>query len=66
MMTESFLALAKSAVPAVANHLWQSTVFAGLVTLTMLFLRNCRASVRYGLWFAASLKFLIPACHSGD
>jgi bla regulator protein blaR1 len=60
MMTELFLSLARSAVPAVANHLWQSTIFAGLVILTMLLLRNCKASVRYGLWLAASLKFFIP------
>ncbi|MBV9989934.1 MAG: hypothetical protein JOZ72_01460 [Alphaproteobacteria bacterium] len=42
------------------DHLWQSTVFAGgLGLLTLAFRRN-RAAVRYGLWFAASLKFLLP------
>jgi uncharacterized protein (TIGR03435 family) len=42
------------------NHLWQSTfclVIAGLLTLV---LRKNRARVRYGLWLAASVKFLIP------
>jgi len=42
------------------DHLWQSTLFAGaLGFLTLAFRRNA-AAVRYGLWFAASLKFLLP------
>jgi TonB family protein len=44
----------------VIDHLWQSTLFAlaaGLVTLT---LRNNTAGVRYWVWFAASIKFLVP------
>ena len=45
---------------ALFDHLWQSTLFAGaLALLTLLFRRN-GASVRYGLWFAASMKFLLP------
>jgi hypothetical protein len=43
-----------------ANHLWQSTLFAGLVWLLTLAFRRYRAPVRYGLWLAASVKFLIP------
>lgn len=43
-----------------AGHLWQSTVFlmaaAGLVML----LRRHSARVRYAIWLAASLKFLVP------
>jgi uncharacterized protein (TIGR03435 family) len=46
--------------PAVGNHLWQSTAFAAVVWLTTLFLRRNQARVRYGLWLAASVKFLIP------
>src|SRR5579863_7658232 len=42
------------------NHLWQSTVFAAAAGLLTLALRKNRAPVRYGLWFAASVKFLIP------
>jgi beta-lactamase regulating signal transducer with metallopeptidase domain len=45
---------------ALANHLWQSTLFAGVAGLLTLGLRRNRAAVRYGLWLAASLKFLIP------
>lgn len=43
-----------------ANHLWQSTVFAAAIWLLTLGLRKNRAAVRYWLWFAASVKFLIP------
>ena len=45
---------------ATANHLWQSTLFAGLAALLALALRKNYARVRYQLWLAASLKFLIP------
>jgi bla regulator protein blaR1 len=43
-----------------ANHLWQSTFFAAAAGLLTLTLRGNRASVRYALWLAASLKFLVP------
>ena len=42
------------------NHLWQSTLFAGLAGLLTLALRNNRAQARYAVWLAASVKFLIP------
>jgi uncharacterized protein (TIGR03435 family) len=44
----------------VANHLWQSTLFAGAAWLLTLVLRKNHASVRCRLWLAASVKFLIP------
>src|SRR5438876_3538422 len=45
---------------AVANHLWQSTLFAAAIgVLTLAFRRNA-AAVRHGLWMAASLKFAVP------
>jgi bla regulator protein BlaR1 len=45
---------------SLGNHLWQSTLFAAAVwMLTMVFQRN-QARVRYCLWLAASLKFLLP------
>ncbi|MGP8260765.1 MAG: TIGR03435 family protein [Acidobacteriaceae bacterium] len=46
--------------PAVGNHLWQSTAFAAVVWLATLLLRRNQAGVRYGLWLAASMKFLVP------
>jgi bla regulator protein blaR1 len=47
-------------IAAFADHVWQSTAFAALIGLLAIALRSNRAAVRYGLWFAASLKFLIP------
>jgi uncharacterized protein (TIGR03435 family) len=44
----------------IANHLWQSTVFAGIAALLALALRHNHARTRYWLWLIASMKFLIP------
>src|SRR5215472_12572639 len=44
----------------VANHLWQSTLFAAAAWLLTLVLRRNHAAVRYRLWLTASVKFLIP------
>src|SRR5438045_1298744 len=60
MTPKHLFAAWSSLVPALGNHVWQSTLFAitaGLLTLT---LRKNRARVRYWLWLAASVKFLIP------
>lgn len=46
--------------PAIGNHLWQSTLFACAAALLTLAFRNNHARTRYGLWLAASLKFLVP------
>jgi len=43
-----------------SNHLWHSTLFALAAALLTLAFRKNRAAVRYGLWFSASVKFLIP------
>jgi len=43
-----------------ANHLWQSTVIAGVAGLLALALRNNHARARHWLWLAASMKFLVP------
>ena len=45
---------------ALANHLWQSTVFAGVAGLLALALRKNHARTRHGIWLTASVKFLIP------
>ena len=47
-------------IPMIADHLWQSTVFAALAAIGARLLRRERAQVRHWVWFAASLKFLIP------
>jgi bla regulator protein blaR1 len=43
-----------------ANHLWQSTLFAVAVGLLTLMCRKNHAGVRYWIWFSASVKFFIP------
>ena len=45
---------------AIVTHLWQSTLFVGVVALAVLALRANGARVRYWLWAAASVKFLVP------
>jgi uncharacterized protein (TIGR03435 family) len=47
-------------LPAIFNHLWQSTLFAGMAGLLTLALRKNDARLRHSVWFAASMKFLIP------
>lgn len=43
-----------------ANHLWQSTLFAAVAGVLVFALRRHYAPARHWLWLAASLKFLIP------
>jgi bla regulator protein blaR1 len=45
---------------AVGSHLWESTLFAVAVALVALALRRNPADVRFRLWVAASVKFLVP------
>ncbi len=47
--------------PAVGNHLWQSTLFAVAAGLLTLVVRKNHARIRYGIWLAASVKFLLPS-----
>lgn len=47
-------------IPFLVDHLWQSTVVALAAGLLALALRRYRASVRHAVWFAASLKFVVP------
>src|ERR1041384_7214904 len=49
-----------SQLQSLANHLWQSTLFAAVAGLLTLALRKNRAQTRYWLWLAASVKFIIP------
>jgi TonB family protein len=44
----------------VIDHLWQSTLFALAAALLTLALRGNAARMRYWVWFAASVKFLLP------
>ena len=45
---------------ALLDHLWQSSLFALAVGLFILAFRNHAARIRFWLWLAASLKFLVP------
>ena len=45
---------------AALDHLWQSTLFAFVVGMFVFLLRKNSARLRYGLWLAASVKFLFP------
>jgi uncharacterized protein (TIGR03435 family) len=60
MIANSLSEMCKAVAPALGNHLWQSTLFAITAGLLTLFLRSNRALIRYWLWLAASVKFLIP------
>lgn len=42
------------------DHLWQSTLFVGVIALMMPLFKRQSAGLRFWLWFAASLKFLFP------
>ena len=42
------------------DHLWQSTLFAAAIWIVATALRRNGAALRYRLWMAASLKFLVP------
>jgi bla regulator protein blaR1 len=44
----------------IANHLWQSTLFACAAWLLTLALRKNPARVRHWIWVTATLKFLVP------
>jgi uncharacterized protein (TIGR03435 family) len=60
MTGEYFSSVWADLAPGVANHLWQSTLFAIAAGLLALLLRKQNARARHWLWLAASLKFLIP------
>ena len=47
-------------LPGLADHLWQSTLFAAAAALSMLALRKLSARIRYLVWLAVSVKFLVP------
>jgi TonB family protein len=44
----------------IVNHLWQSTFIVTVIAALAAMLRDHGAHVRYWLWWAASVKFLVP------
>jgi bla regulator protein BlaR1 len=47
-------------VISIANHLWHCTAFAVVASLFAMLLRSYDAKLRFWVWFAASVKFLVP------
>jgi bla regulator protein blaR1 len=60
MIQKSLSDILMTIVSAAGDHLWQSTAFVAACGVLSVFLRKSHARVRYGLWLAASVKFLIP------
>jgi uncharacterized protein (TIGR03435 family) len=60
MTPESFSPIWAVGVRELCHHLWQSTLFLGIVALLALLLRRNQARIRYWVWMTASVKFLIP------
>lgn len=49
-----------NSLSSLTNHLWQSTFCVAVVWLLTLALKKNHAAIRHWLWFAASVKFLLP------
>jgi TonB family protein len=61
MINHSWLAEFSIAVwPALAQHLWQATIVAGLCLMALPAFRNAGAKARHGLWALAFVRFAIP------
>src|SRR5882762_6635695 len=60
MIPNHLSAMWTALAPALGNHLWQSTLFASIAGLLTLALRKNHARVRYWVWLATSVRFLIP------
>jgi uncharacterized protein (TIGR03435 family) len=60
MILKYMSAIWAAGAPALGNHLWQSTLCLAVTGLATLVLRRNHAQARYGLWLAASVKFLVP------
>ena len=59
--THQLLAAVSSSLwPALLDHLWQGTLFAGVVWLFCLLAKRASSKTRYGIWLLASVKFAVP------
>ena len=56
----AFTLPAQQVLALAGDHLWHSTLLAALAALTATVLKRQSASIRYWIWFAASIKFLVP------
>lgn len=60
MTIQHFFSIWYALATGLANHLWQSTLIVIAASLLTLSLRKHHARARYWIWFAASMKFLVP------
>lgn len=60
MIQKSLSDILMTIVSTAGDHLWQSTMFVAACGALSVLLRRSQARVRYRLWLAASVKFLIP------
>lgn len=51
---------ARDALPPMANHLWQSTIYLMCAGTVAVVLRKKQARLRHAAWLSATVKFLIP------
>ena len=47
--------------PNVVVHLWETTLFVGLLALGVRLLKRAPASTRYRFWLLAAVKLLVPS-----
>ena len=47
--------------PNIAVHLWETTLFVGLLALGVQLLKRAPASTRYWFWFLAAVKLVVPS-----
>ncbi len=59
-MIRGFEHYSRQLAAPVADHIWQSTVFALLAACLTLLLKRNPARLRFNVWFLASVKFLLP------
>lgn len=60
MTVAAVLGLASHFLSAMANHIWQSTLYLTCVSAVTAALKKQPARIRYGIWLSATAKFLIP------
>ncbi len=59
-MIRGFAHIVQGAAAPLADHIWQSTVFALAAACLTLVARRDPAAFRFTIWLAASVKFLLP------
>jgi TonB family protein len=58
---QTLAALSQWFWPAFANHIWQTTLLAGLAGLAVVWLKRAPARARYAVWLMVFAKLLLPS-----